>query len=281
MVGYQRFLSYLFAYEGDEKKQNCGFVRAEVRGEVQRILVSVQSQEPVELLHVSGFYRKDGGCKTVLLGQMIIKGGKGQLQYYNSGPYLAGSKIRFQELAGIVIGRQHSSEAVYATVWDEEPFGLSMLREPSVAITCLTEGQQSAPAEKQENCGEDASAADTAVWEILSASYPHIETLPGDEIVCLKAAPADIGRLPRQNWMLSNNGFLMYSYVKHRYIVFAKIQEGRYELWVPGNYDRNEEMMAQMFGFYRFHCVKARKAQKGDFGYWCVPLAFPSELSQA
>ena len=76
--------------------------------------------------------------------------------------------------------------------------------------------------------------------------------------------PADIGRLPRPNWMLSNNGFLMYSFVKYRYIVFAKVTQGRYELWVPGNYEKSEELMAQMFGFYCFRSVKSKKASAGE-----------------
>ena len=27
MAQYQRFLSYLFEYEGDQKKENCGFAK--------------------------------------------------------------------------------------------------------------------------------------------------------------------------------------------------------------------------------------------------------------
>ena len=111
----------------------------------------------------------------------------------------------------------------------------------------------------------------------MGTAYQHIETLPGDTVVCLKVMPADIGRLPRPNWMLSNNGFLMYSFVKYRYIVFAKVTQGRYELWVPGNYEKSEELMAQMFGFYCFRSVKSKKASAGDFGYWCVPIVFPAD----
>ena len=36
MAQYQRFLSYLFEYEGDQKKENCGFAKIEIRGDVQR-----------------------------------------------------------------------------------------------------------------------------------------------------------------------------------------------------------------------------------------------------
>ena len=31
MAQYQRFLSYLFEYEGDQKKENCGFAKIEIR----------------------------------------------------------------------------------------------------------------------------------------------------------------------------------------------------------------------------------------------------------
>mgnify|MGYP001083091478 CR=1 FL=1 len=30
MAQYQRFLSYLFEYEGDQKKENCGFAKIEI-----------------------------------------------------------------------------------------------------------------------------------------------------------------------------------------------------------------------------------------------------------
>ena len=41
MAQYQRFLSYLFEYEGDQKKENCGFAKIEIRGDVQRIFLSL------------------------------------------------------------------------------------------------------------------------------------------------------------------------------------------------------------------------------------------------
>lgn len=314
MAQYQRFLSYLFEYDGDEKKENCGFAKVEIRGDIQRISLSLHNQAQAEVLYVFGFYRRDTGCGCVPLGRMVVKNGRGQLQYVNSGPYLAGSRIRFEQLSGLVAGRQQPFSNAYATVWDDQFFGLSLFAEKpsqetetvnreeaqtpetkeaqeieaeqkSEAVqeieaeqeleTCELESGEGSVTEQAESDGPQVNPAD-GIWEKLSAAYPHIETLPGDKIVCLKAMPADIGRLPRQNWVLSSNGFLMYSFVKHRYIVFARVTDGHYELWVPGNYDRSEEFMAQMFGFYRFRSVKSMKAGNGDFGYWCVPLTFPT-----
>lgn len=306
MAQYQRFLSYLFEYEGNQKKQNCGFAKVEIRGDVQRIYLSVKNNETAEILHVFGFYREGEGCRCVPLGRMIVKNGKGQLQYINSGMYLAGSSVRFEQLCGLVAGRQQPFSNAYATVWDDKDFGLSLfdqnqkenetviekeipqkqdiLKEEisdeandvqSLEVCSIEETNKEIPVEYISR--HEGQSEASKIWEGLSLKYPHIETLPGDKMVCLKAMPADIGRLPKQNWMLSSNGFLMYSFVKHRYIVFARVMEDHYELWVPGNYEKSEELMAQMFGFYRFRSLKSQKAGNGDFGYWCVPLSFPTD----
>lgn len=293
MAQYQRFLSYLFEYEGDQKKENCGFAKIEIRGDVQRIFLSVKNNEQAEILHVFGFYHTKDGCDCVPLGRMVVKNGKGQLQYINNGVYLAGSKIKFEQLSGIVAGRQKPFSNAYATVWDDQYFGLSLFDKDRAKQTAQSEDEQVLENQPQEElqtmevCRETDSKETNkieqgqdkadAVWAQLSTAYQHIETLPGDTVVCLKVMPADIGRLPRPNWMLSNNGFLMYSFVKYRYIVFAKVTQGRYELWVPGNYEKSEELMAQMFGFYCFRSVKSKKASAGDFGYWCVPIVFPAD----
>ena len=72
MAQYQRFLSYLFEYEGDQKKENCGFAKIEIRGDIQRIFLSVKNNEQAEILHVFGFYRTKDGCDCVPLGRTSI-----------------------------------------------------------------------------------------------------------------------------------------------------------------------------------------------------------------
>ena len=286
--------SYLLSSEGDQKKENCGFAKIEIRGDVQRIFLSVKNNEQAEILHVFGFYHTKDGCDCVPLGRMVVKNGKGQLQYINNGVYLAGSEIKFEQLSGIVAGRQKPFSNAYATVWDDQYFGLSLFEKDRAKQTAQSEDEQVLENQPQEElqtmevcCETDSKETNKieqgqdkadAVWAQLSTAYQHIETLPGDTVVCLKVMPADIGRLPRPNWMLSNNGFLMYSFVKYRYIVFAKVTQGRYELWVPGNYEKSEELMAQMFGFLLFFApLNQKKASAGDFGYWCVPIVFPAD----
>ena len=71
-----------------------------------------------------------------------------------------------------------------------------------------------------------------------------------------------------KNQIIADLSLIHICFVKYRYIVCAKVTQGRYELWVPGNYEKSEELMAQMFGFYCFRSVKSKKASAGDFGYW-------------
>ena len=379
MAQYQRFLSYLFGYENDVKGENCGFAKIEVRGDVKRIQITVKGRSPVELLHVCGFYRDNGRCVCVPLGRMMINGGNGQFQYVTGGSFLRGSQIPFEQLSGLVLSSPQEKGRAYATVWDDDPFGLSMFEQPqeetelqqmspemsaervmeqlemtdraagrwtevendtedawisrkdaaegiekthvhqresvgrgeegamgldcaagrgeegalgldyavgrdeeeSLSLDCAAmrdeEGSIGLDCTAERN-GEGGEVQDTAadeLWLKLCRRFRRIESLAGSQITCLRAVPADLGRLPRANWIYGNNGFLMYSYVRYRYLVFARLSEQEYELWLPGTYHKNEELLAEMFGFARFRSMKSAKPETGDFGYWCVPLFMP------
>lgn len=362
MAAYDRFLSYLFEYDQDTKGANCGFAKIEVRGDTTRIQVTVKDRVQVELLHVCAFYRENEHCVCVPLGRMIINGGNGQFQYVSSGTYLSGSRIMFSQVKGLVLSNPQAPGKAYATVWDDEPFGLSMFKQdneseedihatemmvpgmwrsgeeaglfesdrivvirkeemqPEKEIaeleTDLTETVEDIATESQEEEEPDNTAdveleyspeqdegeivpdneempyseipqEETAwkpdgievFWEELCHHFQKIEAFAGNDMICLRAVPADIGRLPRSNWVWGNNGFLMYSYVRYRYIVFARVEKDSFELWLPGTYGKNEEILARMFGFEQFRSMKSMDAADGDFGYWCVPIIMPQKTA--
>ncbi len=337
MAQYERFLSYLFEYNQDTKGSNCGFAKIEVRGETVRIQITIKERLQIELLHVCAFYREDGRCICVPLGRMMVNGGNGQFQYTSSGVYLSGSQVRFSRIKGLVLCNPQAAGQAYATVWDDEPFGLSMFEiENECAIHAAEirlpgmwrSGEEAGRLEperiivirreemEEKNNTETVETADESeplieeikfeespqiieitdetksliedmrleddleiLWAMLCRRFPKIESLSGDGIVCLRAVPADIGRLPRPNWILGNNGFLMYSYVRYRYIVFARTAKEQFELWLPGTYGKNEEILAGMFGFHRFRSMKSVRPVEGDFGYWCIAIEMSQEES--
>jgi hypothetical protein len=66
---------------------------------------------------------------------------------------------------------------------------------------------------------------------------------------------SDIRRLPKKNWYLCNNSFLIHGFFNYRYLVLVEMEENggrKMYLGVPGIYEKPERMMAMLFGFPDF-----------------------------
>ncbi|MHB8128242.1 MAG: DUF6128 domain-containing protein [Mobilitalea sp.] len=108
-------------------------------------------------------------------------------------------------------------------------------------------------------------------------NYPRIYPFEDSEItLCVKIEPKDIGLLPKEIWVLSNNSFLMHGFYCYHHLIFAKMKDRfgcRYVLGIPGIYHNREKFMARMFGFESFKSIRKRELRQGDFGYWYLPIA--------
>lgn len=129
MSEYKRFVSYIYAYTKEGKANNAGFAKVEIRAGKKRLSITMRGIQNVPVMHVCGFSRREERLMCVPLGRMVLTGGTGQFQYGMDGEWIPGSRVRFEELAGIVISASDSSGETYATVWDDEPFCLSMFAE--------------------------------------------------------------------------------------------------------------------------------------------------------
>ena len=82
--------------------------------------------------------------------------------------------------------------------------------------------------------------------------------------------------LPRCEWRLSNNSFLLHGYYNYHHLVLIE-EDGNMWIGVPGIYHPKEAKAAEAFGFPQF--IKAEKIDVDleeeerndgeDFGYWC------------
>ncbi|MGN0298789.1 MAG: DUF6128 domain-containing protein [Lachnospiraceae bacterium] len=113
-------------------------------------------------------------------------------------------------------------------------------------------------------------------WDKLCGYYPKMKPFAWNrELDCLKVKPGDLGRLPKENWILGNNSFMLHGYYVHRYLILMKIEQDgkeRYLLGVPGIYGNRERFMADMFGFGEFMPVSQRRVLQGQKGFWCVQV---------
>jgi hypothetical protein len=94
---------------------------------------------------------------------------------------------------------------------------------------------------------------------------------------------SDIRTLPKKNWYLCNNSFVIHGFFHYHYLIVAEFEEeGRKKtyLGVPGIYERPERMMAMLFGFPEFRTETAvngvleedESEPIGAFGYWLCLL---------
>jgi hypothetical protein len=112
----------------------------------------------------------------------------------------------------------------------------------------------------------DTSAADPTPEDAAPViTYKHIEI-------------TDIRQLPKRNWYLCNNSFLVHGFFNYHYLVLKTVEQGgqvQRFLGVPGIYEQPERMMALMFGFPEFEAAQTEDAGGANslFGYWVCPLA--------
>ncbi len=92
----------------------------------------------------------------------------------------------------------------------------------------------------------------------------------------------EISMLPRCEWRLANNNFLLHGYYNYRHL--ALIDDGNIlKLGVPGIYHEKEEKAAEAFGFPEFIdreetgltlCAEECN-ERERFGYWCRQVRRP------
>lgn len=100
--------------------------------------------------------------------------------------------------------------------------------------------------------------------------------IPPRNITYEKIARQDISRLPRKEWRIANNSFLLHGYHNYHHLLYIE-EGGTTWLGVPGVFHEKEEVAAKAFGFPVFRRLtdsdlKLEENEKNtyeDFGYWC------------
>lgn len=86
----------------------------------------------------------------------------------------------------------------------------------------------------------------------------------------------DLSRLPRKEWRIANNSFLLHGFYNYHHLLYIE-EDGNIWIGVPGIYHEKEEVAANNFGFPEFRRVtdadlELKEDERNsfeDFGYWC------------
>ena len=92
----------------------------------------------------------------------------------------------------------------------------------------------------------------------------------------------DLSRLPRKEWRIANNSFLLHGFYNYRHLLYME-EDGEVWIGVPGIYHEKEKLAANTFGFTHFRrqadipiqLTKEEQNTYEDFGYWCRQIPVP------
>lgn len=208
----------------------------------------------------------------------------------------AGAPENYPKIQGIIM--ESEGKRKFAAVWSDFPVDVELMRqweEPESIPLTMTEAVRKRAAQDSEEEDKDEAGAEWRGWEneneseqkrqeddavepesAASVEEEVDEYITPSERQCKKICRQDIAMLPRCEWRLANNSFLLHGCYNYHHLML--IQEGD-ELWlgIPGIYHSKEARAAEAFGFPRFISSGELDAELGsdekeegeEFGYWC------------
>ena len=274
----KRFIRYLYEYEQDKRLRNVGFVKAE-QGDRECVLhihgkgLDLQEEKS---LRVYLFFTEEGACFGIWQGdaQNVNPAINYRLYYTDQD---VGGKEQFARIGGVIL--EAAGGRKFAAVWDDEAVNIGGMR-----VYTEERREQEIPAgeeadEQEIPAGEEADEQEIPAGEEADAQEQDMEVADQDRpggFLCTKIQRKDLARLPRCEWKLSNNSFLLHGYYNYHHLVF--LDDGEWlRVGVPGIYHPKEQKAAEAYGFSEFirrrdiavELEKEEREEDDGFGYWC------------
>lgn len=184
MADYRRFLSYIYAYDGDYKMNGTGFAKLEVREGRYRLTVNLGAVLPGQgkNYHVAVY----GGSldKPVVadIGVIEQKGNSYSLKLSGMVQAFASGRISLEEAAGLVVYREAGSR-IHITSWKDPQTEVRALRE---GIYNLKNNYEKVR-ENQEDLNLKAASKTKEGLEdntiVLSEEPLHLKSNPDEEVL--------------------------------------------------------------------------------------------------
>ena len=263
----KRLIRYLYEYEKDKRIRNVGFIKIETGCE--ETIVNLQAKgfhnREERSLKLYLFYVENGELVVFLQSEIIL-----------NSPVLGwtcafsekdvGGQENYSKICGLLI--ETGSGKRMAATWDDRCVDVSQVRE---YVTAASEAgfedlSIDVRGHEEENSGQVAQERE---------DYAQPQEVVQPQIV--KISRQDISKLPRCEWKLANNRFLMHGYNNFHYLLL--IDDGNsLKLGVPGIYHIKEAKCADTFGFEEFisaeelGMIPEGTYAEEMFGYWCRPV---------
>ena len=294
----QRFVTYIYAYENNNKNQNVGFAKVDIRGDYCQVEIHLKrtGYTNVKCL-VYLFVRENEVIVGVEIGEIALVNGCGDFVRQLNCNGVGETPYCMKDMKGILIFLDNT--VMFASQWDEkaiyrenfkpyeetkeipveqaedaaeEPEEKSVQSEKLQVESVQT--QQSGEQQPEELQLEAQQSGDMwmDLWEKLNGMYGAknlFENMP--EISGIHMELKDLRELPKKYWYLGSNSFLLHGFFNYRHLLLGKVENENGRKWfigVPGIYQNQEKVLAAVFGFPEFRQEKDTGVKTGQFGYW-------------
>lgn len=283
----KRFIRYLYEYEQGKRMRNVGFVKVDQDDEECVIHIHGKGLrlEGERELAIYLFYEQDKECIGVMQGiiENVNPAVNYQLHYTRED---VGVPENYPLIEGIIM--ENKSHRKYAAVWNDMPVNVNDMRPWSEEKHSIKE-QEETPEIPEEMTDPIPEQAELEA-EVSESEEPELEQMEVcrcetavQEKHCknsgrkyTKMQRQEIASLPRCEWKLSNNSFLLHGYYNYHHLMLIEESENRW-LGVPGIYHNKEARAAESFGFPQFvkfeemdvELSEEERNDNEDFGYWC------------
>lgn len=276
---------YLYAYRNGKRVQNVGFVKCE-REEKRAILQIYGKGFPVNLENTYElfiYYPEDGQCVGVPMGTLKNSSPIFSYRLEYDVEDMEGQE-RFDKAEGLmVIRREGEQQWCYAAAWKDSELNVEqMKRREEILEDAAEEARQDASVPEKVQQQEEEQQETILLEELKEAEVlvqeesTSVEEESKVKDIIYKITRQDMAKLPRCEWKLANNHFLLHGYHNYHHLVSFE-KEGVCWLGVPGIFHPKEQKAAKAFGFEQFmrpeegeiELTGDQKEENEEFGYWC------------
>lgn len=281
-------ICYIYEYKKNQKMRNIGFVK--IQGRYKAYVFSMNMKGlPIrkdDCWQLFVFFKDGEYCVVKRVADVC-----GEHNMLHTSLEVKECDLpearSLMELDGILICGPREEKCV--ALWKNVPVNVEMLRTweevkaeevtPKEDLPDVSEPTpDTAGPVMEEEEGESVPDEEDGLWE-PDVEAEEVQQSTGRRY--RKIQREDMTELPRRDWRLANNSFLLHGYYSYKHLVLIEEEE---QLWlgVPGIYDAREARAAELFGFPQFtkegagqlDLSEEERNDEEEFGYWCrhIPL---------
>ena len=282
----RRFITYIYEYEQGNRGRNTGFIRTDLRENSCRME-----------LQIRGFDRFKGKCPVYLtvyenglqaipVTELLLTQGMGTCSFTCENNRIGNSGFDVHQAQTLTIACGNGrflTGCLSSTPVPEALRGEFLIFQKKEAVPPAAQAQTEPVIQTQSTTEPERFRQPQAMPEPVpvrqSQAMPEPEPIRQPQASYQKVELQDIRKLPKSNWNLCNNRFLLHGFFNYHYLMLKTLEmngEKQQFLGIPGIYEQPERMMAMLFGFPEFEAAAAvssdSKDMTGVFGYWMCPL---------